>query len=189
MRRSTLHSRDAYSRDRYFGALGSGRIQRANPREFSIRRGGRYRRLFAIRGSTPRSPQRRGVESEYRGIASSTATNRLERCAAASVPRTLARRHLRRACGACSRRRSAWGRRCSNLRRRARGAAVLVTKDEDFVDRVHHQGPPPQIVWVTCGNVRNGELREIVSRAWPRVVELLANGEPVADVRVLFSSQ
>ncbi len=65
---------------------------------------------------------------------------------------------------------------------RAGAAAVLVTKDEDFVELVHHQGPPPQIVWVTCGNVRNAELREIVSRAWPRVVELLANGEPLIEI-------
>ena len=57
-------------------------------------------------------------------------------------------------------------------------AAVVVTKDEDFVQLLEHRGPPPQIVWVTCGNVRNETLREIVDAAWPRVAELIAAGEP-----------
>ena len=65
---------------------------------------------------------------------------------------------------------------------RAGGAAVVVTKDEDFVQLLDRRGPPPQIVWVTCGNVRNVELREIVGAAWARVAELLAAGEPLVEI-------
>jgi len=61
-------------------------------------------------------------------------------------------------------------------------AAVIVTKDEDFVRLLDRNGPPPQIVWVTSGNVRNAELREIVDAAWPRVAELLAAGEPLIEI-------
>ena len=61
-------------------------------------------------------------------------------------------------------------------------AAVVVTKDEDFVQLLEHRGPPPQIVWVTCGNVRNETLREIVDAAWPRVAELIAAGEPLIEI-------
>ena len=61
-------------------------------------------------------------------------------------------------------------------------AAVVVTKDEDFVQLLDRQGPPPQIVWVTCGNVRNAVLREIVGAAWPRVSALLAAGEPLIEI-------
>ena len=37
--------------------------------------------------------------------------------------------------------------------------AVLMTKDGDFVDLVARYGPPPQIVWLTCGNTTNAALR------------------------------
>jgi predicted nuclease of predicted toxin-antitoxin system len=35
----------------------------------------------------------------------------------------------------------------------ARGgsAAVVITKDDDFVRLLERHGPPPQVVWVTCG--------------------------------------
>ena len=36
--------------------------------------------------------------------------------------------------------------------------AVIVTKDEDFVLLLESQGAPPQIVWITLGNVRNTVL-------------------------------
>ncbi len=61
-------------------------------------------------------------------------------------------------------------------------AAVVVTKDDDFVELVERHGPPPQVVWVTCGNVRNAELRTVVLDAWPRVAELLAAGEPLVEI-------
>ena len=32
---------------------------------------------------------------------------------------------------------------------------VIMTKDDDFVDIVTRLGPPPQILWVTCGNGRS----------------------------------
>jgi predicted nuclease of predicted toxin-antitoxin system len=59
---------------------------------------------------------------------------------------------------------------------RGGGAAVVVTKDEDFVRLLERNGPPPQIVWVTCGNVRNAALRAIVLPVWPQVAALLASG-------------
>lgn len=60
--------------------------------------------------------------------------------------------------------------------------AVVVTKDEDFVQLLDRRGPPPQIVWVTCGNVSNATLREIVDAAWPSVTELLDAGEPLIEI-------
>lgn len=61
-------------------------------------------------------------------------------------------------------------------------AAVVVTKDEDFVQLLDRRGPPPQIVWVTCGNVSNATLRELVDAAWPRVTQLLVAGEPLVEI-------
>jgi predicted nuclease of predicted toxin-antitoxin system len=65
---------------------------------------------------------------------------------------------------------------------RAGAAAVVVTKDEDFVRLLEQHGPPPQIVWVTCGNVRNAVLRAVLLPIWPRVAASLAAGEPLVEI-------
>jgi hypothetical protein len=48
---------------------------------------------------------------------------------------------------------------------RAAGAAV-VTKDVDFVEPLERRGPPPQVVWVTAGNVSNAGLPALVAAAY-----------------------
>jgi predicted nuclease of predicted toxin-antitoxin system len=60
--------------------------------------------------------------------------------------------------------------------------AVIISKDSDFVDLVDQHGPPPQIVWLTCGNVTNGWLRALFARTWPQVAAHLAAGEPVVEL-------
>ena len=66
---------------------------------------------------------------------------------------------------------------------RAKHVDVIVTKDDDFVILLDRHGPPPQVVWVTCGNIRNQELRELMLSAWPRVEALLRAGEPLVEIR------
>ena len=66
-------------------------------------------------------------------------------------------------------------------RARAVGAVVL-SKDSDFVDLVLRHGPPPQIVWLTCGNTSNAALRTLFSKTWPRVAALLAANEPLVEI-------
>jgi predicted nuclease of predicted toxin-antitoxin system len=61
-------------------------------------------------------------------------------------------------------------------------SAVVITKDRDFVDLLGRHGPPPQIVWLTCGNTSNAFLRNLLTDAWPRVQGLLAAGEPLIEV-------
>lgn len=66
---------------------------------------------------------------------------------------------------------------------RARAAgAVVITKDRDFVDLLERLGPPPQDVWLTCGNTSHAYLRQLLGGAWPRVAALLAAGEPLVEV-------
>jgi predicted nuclease of predicted toxin-antitoxin system len=60
--------------------------------------------------------------------------------------------------------------------------AIIVTKDRDFVDLLLRHGPPPRIVWVTCGNTRNAYLRQLLTIAWPRVMALLHAGEPLVEI-------
>ena len=68
--------------------------------------------------------------------------------------------------------------------RAAREAAVdvVVTKDDDFVKLLDAWGPPPRVLWVRCGNVKNAELRRIVLSVWPEAAALLAAGEPLVEV-------
>ena len=63
-----------------------------------------------------------------------------------------------------------------------RAGALVLTKDADFVTLVGRHGPPPQIVWLTCGTTSNRALRELLSSAWPRVVALLEAGEPLVEI-------
>ncbi|HEX5435806.1 MAG TPA: DUF5615 family PIN-like protein [Gemmatimonadaceae bacterium] len=68
--------------------------------------------------------------------------------------------------------------------RAARAATVVVAaKDADFLTLLERHGPPPQLLWVTCGNVSNARLRAIFQREWPRAAALLQAGEPLVEVR------
>jgi predicted nuclease of predicted toxin-antitoxin system len=60
--------------------------------------------------------------------------------------------------------------------------AVLISKDSDFVDLAQRLGPPPQIVWLTCGNVTNARLKTVFARAWPNVAAMLAAGEAIVEL-------
>ncbi|MBK1987009.1 DUF5615 family PIN-like protein [Sphaerospermopsis aphanizomenoides BCCUSP55] len=60
--------------------------------------------------------------------------------------------------------------------------AIVMTKDSDFVDLVERLGSPPQIIWLTCGNTSNAQLREILSATLPRALELLAAGETLVEI-------
>lgn len=60
---------------------------------------------------------------------------------------------------------------------------VVVAKDADFVLLLERHGPPPQLLWVTCGNVSNARLRTIFQAEWGRAAALLAAGEPLVEVR------
>ena len=57
-----------------------------------------------------------------------------------------------------------------------------MSKDRDFVDLVLRHGPPPQIIWITCGNTSNARLQEILAGVWPAVVQLLTAGEKLVEV-------
>ncbi len=61
--------------------------------------------------------------------------------------------------------------------------AVVMTQDSDFVDLVNARGVPPQVIWLTCGNTSNARLQEILSTALPRVLELIAAGEKVVEIK------
>jgi predicted nuclease of predicted toxin-antitoxin system len=60
--------------------------------------------------------------------------------------------------------------------------AVVMTKDHDFVELLDRLGPPPQVLWVTCGNTSNRVMRRILSKAMPDALALLRQGEPLVEI-------
>jgi predicted nuclease of predicted toxin-antitoxin system len=59
---------------------------------------------------------------------------------------------------------------------------ILITKDSDFVDLVDRLGSPPQIIWLTCGNTSNAELRRILSLTLLDALAQLQAGEKLVEI-------
>ena len=62
------------------------------------------------------------------------------------------------------------------------GAAVIVTKDEDFAVRAQLSGGGPAVVWIRYGNVRRAELLRRFAVVWPGIVEALDRGETLIEI-------
>ena len=60
--------------------------------------------------------------------------------------------------------------------------AIIMTKDSDFVDLVCRLGTPPQILWLTCGNVTNRNLRQLLSATLPDALERIQQGEIIVEI-------
>lgn len=60
--------------------------------------------------------------------------------------------------------------------------AIVMTKDQDFVDLVDRYGSPPQVIWLTCGNTSNLRLREILTATLPDALDLLRSGEKLVEI-------
>jgi predicted nuclease of predicted toxin-antitoxin system len=59
---------------------------------------------------------------------------------------------------------------------------VVMTKDSDFVLLLDRLGPPPQVIWVTCGNTSNARLKEILTNTLPKALDLLNLGEKLVEI-------
>lgn len=62
---------------------------------------------------------------------------------------------------------------------------VIMTKDSDFVDLVCRLGTPPQILWLTCGNVTNRNLQQLLTATFPTALEQLRQGEAIVEISKL----
>lgn len=60
--------------------------------------------------------------------------------------------------------------------------AVVLTKDSDFLRLLEQFGPPPQVIWLACGNTSNAHLKTILKDAFPRAQALLAAGEKLVEI-------
>lgn len=67
--------------------------------------------------------------------------------------------------------------------RQARTAgAIVITKDSDFVSLLDRFGAPPKIIWLTCGNTSNANLKIILSKTLRQAIELLNSGEEIVEI-------
>lgn len=60
--------------------------------------------------------------------------------------------------------------------------AVIVSKDSDFVLLLERFGPPPQLLWITCGNTSNARLRALLLTSFPEARTRLEQGEPLVEI-------
>jgi predicted nuclease of predicted toxin-antitoxin system len=63
-----------------------------------------------------------------------------------------------------------------------RAYAVVMTKDRDFLQMLDLHGPPPKIIWVTCGNTSNAGMREILTAILNSAIRLLESGEALVEI-------
>ena len=57
--------------------------------------------------------------------------------------------------------------------------AIVLTKDEDFVQLLDQKGSPPKVIWITCGNTSNQKMREILTAKLLIALELLESTDLV----------
>ena len=60
-----------------------------------------------------------------------------------------------------------------------------MTKDSDFVLLLDRFGPPPRVIWVTCGNTSNARLKEILGKTFTKALELLESGEQLIEINAI----
>jgi len=64
----------------------------------------------------------------------------------------------------------------------AQAGAVVITKDSDFVHLQIQLGPPPQILWLTCGNTSEARLQQLFTAHFPQARRLLEAGDPLVEI-------
>jgi predicted nuclease of predicted toxin-antitoxin system len=60
--------------------------------------------------------------------------------------------------------------------------AVLVTKDEDFVQLARRSAPGTSVVWLRLGNITNRALWRALEPVLPEVISALEAGDRVVEI-------
>jgi predicted nuclease of predicted toxin-antitoxin system len=58
-----------------------------------------------------------------------------------------------------------------------------MTKDEDFVRLVERNGPPPQVIWITSGNMCNANFKSLLLATLSDAITLIESGEAVVEIQ------
>jgi len=65
--------------------------------------------------------------------------------------------------------------------------AVIVTKDQDFADRLPASRTAPIIVWLRIGNTSNRALLTWLLPLWPDILSRIQSGDKLIEVREKLS--
>jgi len=60
--------------------------------------------------------------------------------------------------------------------------ATVMTKDSDFINLIDRHGIPPQVIWLTCGNTSNENLKRILSSTLKEALRLLSQGDFIVEI-------
>ena len=60
--------------------------------------------------------------------------------------------------------------------------AVVMTKDRDFVQLLDKLGPPPKVIWVTCGNISNRQMQYILHQNFQYARSRLQAGTSLVEI-------
>lgn len=66
-------------------------------------------------------------------------------------------------------------------RKAAESGAVIITKDEDFI-QIGRGATGPQVVWLRLGNLTRNALLDRVSSVLPQIVDAIGSGERVIEI-------
>jgi predicted nuclease of predicted toxin-antitoxin system len=61
--------------------------------------------------------------------------------------------------------------------------AILITKDEDFIERAKQTKQAPVIVWLRLGNASNRALQKWFMPQLPQIIEWIEQGVRVLEIR------
>jgi len=65
----------------------------------------------------------------------------------------------------------------------AKEGVVFISKDKDFAELVERLGPPPHVVWLTCGNTSEERLKEVFTKYLDSAIEMIErDGEPLVEI-------
>ena len=61
--------------------------------------------------------------------------------------------------------------------------AILISKDRDIPLLLNRLGPPPKIIWLTCGNTSNKALKIILQNNFKAIIEsLIINNDSIIEI-------
>ena len=60
--------------------------------------------------------------------------------------------------------------------------AIVITKDQDFVRLLERLGPPPEVIWITCGNISNARMHDILLQDFESALLRLQEGRSLVEI-------
>ena len=65
----------------------------------------------------------------------------------------------------------------------AKEKVIFISKGKDFAELVQRLGPPPHVIWLTCGNTSEQRLTEVFAEHLESAIEMIERGgEPLVEI-------